>query len=120
MPRCCADSCCCTRSIHRSTHCGSCLSSYLFKIRWFWIVAYLIADAALGIGIFRYFYQLDMNLDPSKYEAVVQASVWGHVILLAVFFFLFLRVPLRYPLAGGTDQIANSDNNLPTHSREHA
>jgi hypothetical protein len=33
---------------------------------------------------------------------------------------LFLRVPLRYPLAGGTDQIANSDNNLPTHSREHA
>lgn len=92
----------------------------LFKIRWFWIVAYLIVDAALGIGIFRYFYQLDMNLDPSKYEAVVQASVWGHVILLAVFFFLFLRVPLRYPLAGGTDQIANSDNNLPTHSREHA
>ena len=92
----------------------------LFKIRWFWIVAYLIVDAALGIGIFRYFYQLDMNLDPSKYEAVVQASVWGHVILLAVFFVLFLRVPLRYPLAGGTDQIANSDNNLPTHSREHA
>lgn len=82
----------------------------LFQIRWFWIVAYLVADAALGIAIFRYFYQLDNNLDPSGYEAVVQASVWGHVVLLIVFFFLFLQVPLRYPLAGAEQSQPRSEH----------
>lgn len=55
------------------------------------IAAYLLADAAIGIGVFRYFYALVSEGPVDQMENVVQFGVWGRAALLAVFFVLFLR-----------------------------
>jgi uncharacterized membrane protein len=69
----------------------------LLRIRWGWIVAYLAADALIGIGIFRWFHLLDVGADAGigagfAAQAVV-LGVWGKAALLAILFVLFLRVP---------------------------
>ncbi|MCM6777536.1 glycosyltransferase 87 family protein [Nocardia sp. CDC159] len=59
------------------------------------IVGYLLADAAIGIGVFRYFYALGMGESASVEENIVQFGVWGRAILLVYFFFAFLRARER-------------------------
>lgn len=63
----------------------------LLEVPWSAIGAYLVADAAIGIGVFRYFYSIGSGTSVDLMENVVQFGVWGRAVLLVVFFFLFAR-----------------------------
>ncbi|SDE50686.1 glycosyltransferase 87 family protein [Rhodococcus tukisamuensis] len=67
----------------------------LLRVPWSLVGAYLVADLAVGIGVFRYFDALYTGTDATALEFVVQAGVWGRAALLLALFFLFLRAPLR-------------------------
>lgn len=67
----------------------------LLQVRWEWIAAYLVADAAMGIGIFRWFYVSGNGLpagigDGLDAQAVV-VGVWGRAALLVALFVVFSR-----------------------------
>ena len=38
----------------------------LLRVRWGWVVAYLVADLAMYVGIFRLFYLLNAGLDAAS------------------------------------------------------
>ena len=69
----------------------------LMRVHWGWVVAYLVADLAMYVGIFRLFYLLNAGLDVGigggfAAQAVV-IGVWGRAVLLAGLFVVALRVP---------------------------
>ncbi|MBW0118045.1 DUF2029 domain-containing protein [Pseudonocardia sp. KRD-169] len=68
----------------------------LLAVPWSWIAAYLVADAVMGIGIFRWFYAFKAGeggiYDGVAAQAVV-VGVWGRAVLLVVLFVMFLRLP---------------------------
>ncbi|WP_431953912.1 glycosyltransferase 87 family protein [Nocardia lijiangensis] len=70
----------------------------LLAVPWQVIGAYLLADAAIGIGVFRYFYAMGSGAPFEVQEVIVQFGVWGRALLLVALFFLFIRADLR-----GTD-----------------
>ncbi|GAA5103774.1 glycosyltransferase family 87 protein [Nocardia iowensis] len=63
----------------------------LLEVPWAMIGAYLLADAAIGIGVFRYFYSLGSGKPVETMEKIVQFGVWGRAVLLVALFFVFLR-----------------------------
>jgi uncharacterized membrane protein len=69
----------------------------LVRIRAVWVVLYYLADIAMGIGIFRYYYAITFNHPYGIYDGwAAQATalgVWGRAALLAVLFFAFLWSP---------------------------
>ncbi|GAB4589850.1 glycosyltransferase family 87 protein [Nocardia sp. IFM 10818] len=67
----------------------------LLEVRWSLIGVYLLADAAIGIGVFRYFYKLGSGYPAEFEEHIVQFGVWGRAVLLVVFFFAFVSAPSR-------------------------
>ncbi|WP_433660577.1 glycosyltransferase family 87 protein [Nocardia sp. CA-128927] len=67
----------------------------LLEVPWTAIAAYFVADAALGIGVFRYFYALGTGRPAEQMEKLVQFGVWGRAVLLVALFFLFLRAHPR-------------------------
>ncbi|WP_324192556.1 hypothetical protein [Nocardia transvalensis] len=67
----------------------------LLEVPWSAIGLYLLADAAIGVGVFRYFYALGSGAPAELDEHVVQFGVWGRAILLVLFFFLFPRAEMR-------------------------
>lgn len=69
----------------------------LVAVRWGWIVGYLAADLALGIGLFRWYAEGAGIADGLAAQAVV-VGVWGRAALLAGLFVAFLgarTVPYR-------------------------
>lgn len=87
----------------------------LLRIRWGWIAAYLVADALMGIGIFRWFYALNAGLDGGiagglAAQAVV-LGVWGRAALLVLLFWTFLTAT-RTP-AAPDDPLAWGDRAAP-------
>ncbi|GAA5045989.1 glycosyltransferase family 87 protein [Nocardia callitridis] len=67
----------------------------LLRVPWTLIGAYLVADVAIGVGVFRYFYSIGSGESMETMERVVQFGVWGRAVLLVAFFVLFLRAQLR-------------------------
>jgi uncharacterized membrane protein len=68
----------------------------LLAVPWGWIGAYLVADAAMGIGIFRWFYAFKAG-EGGIYDGLsaqaVAVGVWGRAALLVVLIVMFLRMP---------------------------
>lgn len=66
----------------------------LLRIRWGWIVAYLLADIAMGIGIFRWFYEIFYGQRGGIFDGLaaqaVMVGVWGRAALLVGLFYAFL------------------------------
>ncbi|MGW1678802.1 glycosyltransferase family 87 protein [Saccharopolyspora sp. NPDC002376] len=67
----------------------------LVRVRWGWIVAYLVADLAMGISIFRWLY-LNMMGEPSGIHdgftaQALMIGVWGRAALLVGLFIVFLK-----------------------------
>ncbi|HEY2764259.1 MAG TPA: hypothetical protein VGJ13_09650 [Pseudonocardiaceae bacterium] len=67
----------------------------LLRVQWGWIVGYLAADLAMGLGIFRWYYQINQGLpsgiaDGLAAQAVV-VGVWGRAALLVALFWVFLN-----------------------------
>jgi uncharacterized membrane protein len=79
----------------------------LLAVPWGWVAAYLVADAVMGIGIFRFFYLYDNGLDTSIQGGfaaqAVAVGVWGRAVLLVVLFVLFLRLPEARPVVREPD-----------------
>jgi uncharacterized membrane protein len=76
----------------------------LVQVPWSLVGAYLLADLAMGIGIFRWYYQLHAGIASGIYDGfaaqAVTIGVWGRAALLVALFVVFLRVPDR--LAAGS------------------
>jgi uncharacterized membrane protein len=66
----------------------------LLRIHWGWIAAYFVADIAMGIGIFRWYYENGWGHHGGIYDGfaaqAVMIGVWGRAALLAALFFAFL------------------------------
>jgi hypothetical protein len=66
----------------------------LLRIRAGWIIAYLVADAAVGIGFFKWQAQLLLGEPSGVYDSLwmqaVMIGVWGRAALLIGLFFAFL------------------------------
>jgi uncharacterized membrane protein len=66
----------------------------LLRINWGWIAAYFVADLAMGIGIFRWFYEIGYGKHGDIYQGfaaqAVMIGVWGRAALLAGLFAAFL------------------------------
>jgi uncharacterized membrane protein len=67
----------------------------LMRVRWTWVLAYGIADIALGIGIFRYYYSIEFLHTYGIYsgfaEQATTIGIWGQAVLLLCLFFVFAR-----------------------------
>jgi uncharacterized membrane protein len=67
----------------------------LLRIRAGWILAYFVADAAIGIGFFRWQYLIGSGAPSGAYDALspqlVLIGVWGRAALLIALFVVFLR-----------------------------
>ena len=67
----------------------------LLRIRAGWILAYFVADAAIGIGFFRWQYLISSGAPSGSYDALspqlVLIGVWGRAALLIALFVVFLR-----------------------------
>ena len=76
----------------------------LVQVPWSWIGAYLLADLAMGIGIFRWYYHLHAGVDFGIYDGfsaqAVMIGVWGRAALLVALFVVFLTVPDRLASTG--------------------
>jgi uncharacterized membrane protein len=66
----------------------------LLRIRWGWVLAYFAADAAMGVGIFRYYYAITYGKPYGIYDGFAEQAtvigVWGRAVLLVGLFFAFL------------------------------
>jgi uncharacterized membrane protein len=69
----------------------------LVRVPWGLVAGYLLADLAMGIGIFRWFYWSKAGVGTeivSGFAAqAVAIGVWGRAALLVVLFVVFLRSP---------------------------
>ena len=67
----------------------------LLRIRAGWILAYFVADAAIGIGFFRWQYLIGSGMPSGSYDALspqlVLIGVWGRAALLIALVVVFLR-----------------------------
>ncbi|AZG46695.1 hypothetical protein [Gordonia insulae] len=72
----------------------------LLQVRWPVIAAYLAADLALDLTIFRLF-GIYTSGSPMQWWVItgVNVGVWVHAVLLAYLIVAFVRAPLREPLA---------------------
>jgi uncharacterized membrane protein len=66
----------------------------LLRIRWGWILAYFVADLAMGIGIFRWYYEIFYGKHGGIYDGLaaqaVMIGVWGRAALLIGLFYAFI------------------------------
>jgi uncharacterized membrane protein len=67
----------------------------LLRVRAGWVLAYLVADLAIGIGVFRYFYHAfrvgqDFEIYNGLAAQAVMVGVWGRAALLVALFRVFL------------------------------
>jgi uncharacterized membrane protein len=83
----------------------------LLRIRWGWILAYFLADLAMGIGIFRWYYEIFYGKHGGIYDGLaaqaVMVGVWGRAVLLVGLFYAFLVARSTVdddPLAEGTGE----------------
>jgi uncharacterized membrane protein len=69
----------------------------LLRVHWGWIVGYLAADLAMGLGIFRWYYHLNQGLPAGISDGLaaqaVAVGVWGRAALLIALFWVFLHSP---------------------------
>jgi uncharacterized membrane protein len=66
----------------------------LLRVRWAWILTYFLADLAMGIGIFRWYFEIFYGKHGGIYDGLaaqaVMVGVWGRAVLLVGLFYVFL------------------------------
>lgn len=71
----------------------------LLAVPWRWVIAYLIADIAMDVGVFRWFYQLQLgdvgDISAGFSAQLMVIGVWGRAALLVVLFVVFLTLTDR-------------------------
>jgi hypothetical protein len=78
----------------------------LLRIRWGWVLGYLIADVAIGLGIFRYFYVVKSGAGFDIFDGLaaqaVMVGVWGRAALLVALFGVFLKAEPTFRTGTGS------------------
>ena len=66
-----------------------------------WWIAYSLADLAVYVGVFRWFYDFSYEgQDFTFFKKLMIAGVWGRAALLAILFVVFLRARRSAPQEG--------------------
>ncbi|MGH3762170.1 glycosyltransferase family 87 protein [Actinophytocola sp.] len=93
----------------------------LLRINWGWILAYLLADLAMGVGIFRWYYEIFYGKHGGIYDGLaaqaVMVGVWGRAALLVGLFYAFLVARSTVdddPPPAGTDRPPDRDATVAT------
>ncbi|MCK2236291.1 MULTISPECIES: hypothetical protein [unclassified Crossiella] len=77
----------------------------LLAVRWGWVLAYAVADLALGIGVFLWYHAIEFNLPMSIYDSLpaqaVMIGVWGKVALLLALFLILPSTPVTFAPESG-------------------
>lgn len=68
----------------------------LLRVPWSAVFGYLLADLAMGIGVFRFYYAVGIGELAHTELHIVQFGVVGRAVLLAVFFCWFLGAQPRH------------------------
>ncbi|MCP2236714.1 putative membrane protein [Prauserella halophila] len=103
----------------------------LLRVRWGWIAAYLVADVALGVGVFRWYGDFGQSIADGFAAQAVVIGVWGKAALLVGLFAAFLGAravtdhdPARSLLPGhrpfGADSVSDSGDRRDAGDRDRA
>ncbi|MGI8627789.1 MAG: glycosyltransferase family 87 protein [Geodermatophilaceae bacterium] len=63
----------------------------LLRVRWGWWATYLAFDAALYVGLFRWYYERALGEDFGLAKLAMLVGVWGRAVILVALFVVFLR-----------------------------
>jgi len=63
----------------------------LVRLRWGWWAAYMVVDALMYVGVFRWYHDLSRGLDFTLAKQALVLGVWGRAALLVILFVLVLR-----------------------------
>jgi hypothetical protein len=84
----------------------------LLRVRWGWVAGYLVCDAAMGVGIFRWFSALRQgsgyDITGGLAAQAVMVGVWGRAALLVALFWLFPRMDTAFPAGSGEPAVERS------------
>ncbi|MCX5044920.1 glycosyltransferase 87 family protein [Aldersonia sp. NBC_00410] len=69
----------------------------LLVVPWRLVVAFVVTDLALGVGVFRYFNALAVGAPSDGNRLIVEFGVWGQAIVLVALYVAFLRADTRRP-----------------------
>ena len=76
----------------------------LLRVRWGWWATYLALDAALYVGLFRWYYERALDEDFGLAKVAMLVGVWGRVFMLVALFVVFLRARPAVDTASDTGQ----------------
>ncbi|MEV8436242.1 hypothetical protein AB0425_02605 [Actinosynnema sp. NPDC051121] len=72
----------------------------LLRVNWGWVAAYFLADLAMGVGIFRWYYAIEFGEPSGIYDGfsaqAVVIGVWGRAALLVALFLVFLKSEVTF------------------------
>ena len=80
-----------------------------------WWVAYSLADLAVYVGIFRWFYDFSLSGDASEWtpaKVLLVSGVWLRAALLLLLFFVFLRSQSALRVAPATENPSHAPSNV--------
>lgn len=63
----------------------------LVRLRWGWWAAYIVVDALMYVGVFRWYYDLHRGLDFTLAKQALVIGVWGRAAMLVLLFVVLLR-----------------------------
>jgi len=87
----------------------------LLEVHIGWWVAYALADLAVYVGIFRWFYDFSRTQDIEAWtfaKGMLVAGVWGRAALLAGLFVVFLRARPAVGVEPATGEVSQARSNL--------
>jgi uncharacterized membrane protein len=63
----------------------------LLRLRWGWWAAYMVFDALMYVGVFRWYYDLGRGHDFGLAKQALVLGVWGRAAMLVLLFVVLLR-----------------------------
>nr|MBA2313013.1 hypothetical protein [Actinomycetota bacterium] len=87
----------------------------LLEVHIGWWVAYALADLAVYVGIFRWFYDFSRTQDIEAWtfaKGMLVAGVWGRAMLLAGLFVVFLRARPAVGVEPATGEVSQARSNV--------
>jgi uncharacterized membrane protein len=94
----------------------------LLRVPWSFVGMYAVADIAMGIGIFRWFYVTKTGQPSGIYDSwesqAVMVGVWGRALLLVVLFWIFLHARATVDGQRTADAGSADDGRPPRQARQ--
>ncbi|MDT7554177.1 MAG: hypothetical protein QOI16_2713 [Pseudonocardiales bacterium] len=89
----------------------------LLAVPWRWVLAYMVADICMDIGVFRWFYAMKIGVGGDVAAGfagqLVALGVWGRAVLLAVLFVVVLVGRDRLAAQGAPGRIGPPSEAVP-------